>query len=104
MGGAKALLGLDAARQDLRYAARGLRRRPILPATVVLTLALGIGANTAMFSVVRGALLRPLPFPNIETLVRLGESDQSQQGFVPTSMPNYLEWNRARSFSGMAGY
>ncbi len=61
--------------QDLRYAARSVRRAPGFSAVVLLTLALGIGATTAMFSVVRGVLLRPLPFPQAERVVRLWPSN-----------------------------
>lgn len=57
--------------QDVRYAVRGMRRAPGFPFVVLLTLALGIGATTAMFSVVRGVLLRDLPFPQAERVVRL---------------------------------
>jgi predicted permease len=57
--------------QDLKYAVRSLRRAPGFTVVVLLTLALGIGATTAMFSVVRGILLRPLPYPNAEQVVRL---------------------------------
>src|SRR3954452_7160178 len=58
-------------RNDLTYAVRALRRTPGFSTVILLTLALGIGATTAMFSVVRGVLLRPLPYPNAEQLVRL---------------------------------
>ncbi len=65
---------MDVLRQDLGYAVRSLRKRPGFTALVVFTLGLGIGATTAMFSVVRGILLRPLPYPESERLVTVWES------------------------------
>src|ERR671926_299324 len=61
--------------QDVRYGLRVLAKRPGFTLVAAITLALGIGANTAIFSVVEGALLRPLPFPHPEELVRLYESE-----------------------------
>jgi predicted permease len=81
--------------QDLRYAARSIRRAPGFSAVVLLTLALGIGATTAMFSVVRGVLLRPLPFPQAEQVVRLWPSNPGAD--VPKGEVSHTElrdWER----------
>ena len=66
--------------RDLRHAARGLRRSPAFAATVALILALGLGGSTAMFSIVYGVLLRPLPYPNAAAIVRIGESLGASSG------------------------
>ncbi|MCE2514825.1 MAG: ABC transporter permease [Acidobacteria bacterium] len=71
---------LDDLARDVRHAVRALRRSPGLSATVVIVLALGIGANTAMFSIVHGMLLRPLPYPGGERLVRLGREPRGMAG------------------------
>src|SRR5206468_7875307 len=62
---------IDQLRQDVQYAVRGLRRNPGFTAVVVLTAALGIGANTAIFSVIHGVLLNPLPYRDADRLVRI---------------------------------
>jgi len=66
---ARSFVWLDDARRDLRHAVRTLRRTPAFTATVVLTLALGIGANTAMFSVISGVVLKPLGYPGADRIV-----------------------------------
>lgn len=90
--------------QDLRFGARMLWKRPGFTAVAVLTLALGIGANTAIFSLVNAVLLKPLPFPEAERLVMLWE-DASRIGF-PQNTPapaNFIDWKtQTQSFEGMA--
>ena len=76
---------------DIRYAIRMLAKSPAFTFVVVLTLALAIGANTAMFSVVNAVLLRPLPYPHAEQLVRVFGS-QPQLELAPSSPANFLEW------------
>ena len=89
--------------RDRRYGLRGIRRSPGFSLVVVLTLALGIGANTAIFSVVNAVLLRPLPYPAAERLVRLGESDPNAEG-ISVTWVNYQHWrNENHSFEDMAG-
>ena len=90
--------------QDTCYGVRLLRRSPGFTAIVVLTLALGIGANTAIFSVVDGVLLRPLPYPQPDRLVRVWESNPSK-GFSRNVVNpfNFLDWReRNHSFTHMA--
>jgi putative ABC transport system permease protein len=89
---------------DLRYAVRTLLRAPAFAAIAILTLALGIGANTAIFSVVNGVLIRPLPYPDSDSIVRLlsGSAPDPNGSFSP---PDYLELDRGnQSFSTVAGY
>jgi putative ABC transport system permease protein len=95
--------------QDFRYGWRGLRKSPGFAAVVVLVLALGIGANTAIFSVVNAVLLRPLPFEQPERLVALYHTPpQASFPGIPlfsVSAANFLDWRaQARSFEGMAAY
>ena len=70
---------LDILGRDLRYTVRMLARRPILTLTATLTLALGIGANTAIFSVVNGVLFSPLPYPDANRLVYIQENDADDE-------------------------
>lgn len=88
--------------QDIRYGLRGIRRSPGFSVVVILTLALGIGANTAIFSVVYSVLLRPLPYPHSERLVWLGESNAKQSGFAVTWI-NFQHWRAENTaFEDMA--
>jgi putative ABC transport system permease protein len=92
---------LDALRQNLRYALRQLRSQPGFTAVVLFTLALGIGANTAMFSVVDAVLLRPLPYPQANRLVLL-QGHKEGIGDEAASVPDYLDWKaQSRSFTEM---
>ena len=80
--------------QDLRYATRMLVKQPAFTAIAVLTLALGIGANTAIFSVINAVLLRPLPFPNADRIMFLNERNNMGGEEFSVSCPNYLDWKR----------
>lgn len=80
---------------DLRYAVRQLLKNPGFTAVAVITLALGIGANTAVFSIINGLLLRPLPYPEPDRLVMLWErSPERGVDQERVSGPNYLDWRR----------
>src|SRR5260370_37533931 len=72
---------LDTLARDVRYGLRTLRRNPMFTAVALLTLAIGIGANTAVFSVVNGVLLKPLPYPKSEELVAVWQSAPSAAGW-----------------------
>ena len=92
------------AAQDLRYAARALRKSPGFTLVAAFTLALGVGANTAIFSVVNAVMLRPLPFTEPDRLVRIWESNVERgRPTFATSHPNFLDWRaQAGSFESLA--
>ena len=94
---------IEELRQDARYAARVLGRGRGFVVVSVLTLALGVGANTAIFSVVRGVLFRSLPYPDPDRLVSVQSVIRGSAGAV--SAPDFMDWRaQSRSFSGLAAY
>ena len=97
--------------QDLRYSMRTLRQTPGFAAVAILTLALGIGSNTAIFSVVQAALLRPLPYAQPDRLITLGEvrsqnvPDPLAMGTWNASYPDFLDWRaQSKTFELLAGF
>ena len=85
--------------QELRYGVRVLRRQPGFTAVTILTMALGISATTLLFSVAYGVLLKPLPWPEAERLVRVTETRQGRTGRVPGTVTNatFLAWREQPS-------
>jgi predicted permease len=96
--------GITSVGRDVRYALRLLRKSPGFSAIAILTLALGIGANSAIFSVVNAVLLRPLPFPEPDRLVRLWEASPSRNSHRNVINPwNFLDWrDNTHAFEDMA--
>ena len=92
--------------RDLRYGARTLRRNPGFAVVAILTLAIGIGANVMIFSVVNGVLLRPLPFPDSQRIVTIWETD-ANRGIVhgTASAAELLDWRDLNhSFKDLSGW
>ena len=91
---------------DARYALRLLRKSPVFAATVILVLALGIGGNVAIFSIVNAALIRPLPYENPQELALLwGNVQRARVERRGASIPDYRNWAaQSKSFDGIASY
>ena len=97
----KGIGGMETLTMDLKYAVRSMAKRPSFPIVVLATLALGIGAATAIFSIVEGILIRPLPFHEPDRLVYANELDGERP--MTFAWPNYLDYrDRAVSFEAMA--
>ena len=96
---------VDSVGRDLRYALRGLSRRPAFTFAAVLTLALGIGATTAIFSVVYSVLIKPLPYPNSDELVSIRPAapglDIDDLASDPTMFLTYRDENRTFANIGL---
>jgi putative ABC transport system permease protein len=87
----------DSLLRDLRYAIRSLLNAPGFSAIVVLTLALGLGANTAVFGVLNAVVLTPLPYPEADRLIRIHQMEQRSSGYFP--VPGVVDLrDRARTF------
>ncbi len=100
---ARGLALFDDLRQDVRHALRGLRRNPGFAAVAILSLALGTGANTTIFTFVNAVLLRPLPYPGSNRLIVLREQPLGSPQTVGVHPLNFLEWRaRASSLEAMA--
>ena len=101
---ARGLRAMDELWQDARYGVRILRRAPLFTAVAILTLAIGVGATTSMYSAVRGVLLRPLPYPESERLVVPRSRDVQTGEDWSISLVDYDEWQRDGVFEHVAVY
>ena len=92
--------------QDLRYSIRTLLKKPLFAAITIITLALGFGANTAIFSVIDAVLLRPLPYKDADKLVIVWERNRrSERQWNVANPANFADWSEQNSvFSDMAAF
>src|SRR5580704_13789861 len=91
----------------VRFSVRQLRKTPMFALMTILTLALGIGATTAIFSLVYAVMLKPLPFPEQSRLVWLAQEDHSTGAVIPESLsyPNYFDWRaQSHTLAGIASF
>jgi hypothetical protein len=99
----KPIIALEALGRDLRYALRTMRKSPGFTAVGVLSLALGIGANTAIFTFVNAALLKPLPYPDADRIVALQQRPLKGQGTTLVHPRSFVPWyDRSQSFEALA--
>jgi predicted permease len=105
VAGVDTALTIDNLWNDIRFAGRRLRKSPGFSITAILTLALGIGATTAIFSAAYAVLLRSLPFQHADRIVTIGETHPQIVGGAEVTFPDYLDWHSQQSsFDHMAGY
>jgi predicted permease len=86
---------------DIRYALRMMRRNPGFTAVAIAALALGIGANTAIFTVVNSVLLQPLPFSEPDRIMQLGRQSPNNEDGFSNSIPEYMVWRQSKAFEAM---
>src|SRR6266536_2483642 len=91
-------------RQDIQYALRTFAKNPVFTLIAVITIALGVGPNSAIFSIINAVLLRPLPYHDPDRVVILWEANKQRGlGMVPVSGADFADWKRdSRSFEDMA--
>ncbi|HEX3663357.1 MAG TPA: ABC transporter permease [Acidobacteriaceae bacterium] len=103
--GSDAALGLESLRRDVRYALRQLKKAPGFTAVVIVTLALGIGANTTVFSIVDAVLLRPLPYAHPEQLVQVWSRERGAFSGGAVCYPDFFDWRaQNHAFTNLVSY